>query len=460
NASGDDRDSDDAFGGPEDLDKFADWLFPGRLVSEGLLEDCWAVDTDTIGLIAAGGSSVNNNNLNVFNASAISFNYLTGFHTVAVARSNGLAAYGVTALARPAVNLSYPLDPEDTSEPEPTDDFSAQDVVGIAPSPGSWNPPKSPDGIFDFFDLYNIIDGGEDGDGPLAPKRCVLSGSEEIWLTLQRDANLVLPANYFYLRQDAHGGNTVETNCEGLTGDSARCDASNPYFATPVQGGALGWTLFPVSAVAPNDQFLFGLSVKDDYNGSGNPNNFLLSLADDSAYRLDAAATYYELAIYNNDEDLLDIPQEIEDISPAPPFTPIITRVALRCINYFTFANGSVSSVQIGPDSTDFIFTSNLGTFSVQDLFDLAPPLVAGHLTTPVAVNDELGPGLVRLNRIVTRDYWYDQTSGTLIGFAENYDGERGTYVTIAKHIIFQSAFGVSWYLPQAATEFIPPVAP
>ncbi len=471
NESGDSRDTgpngadtSPSYEGPEDLDKFADWLFPARLISEGLLDECWAVDDDTIGSVPAGGSSVNNNNLNVFNASAISFNYLTGFHTVAAIRDNGLASFGVTAWTRPAVNLSFnDLDPEDTSfdnglpnREDNVPDFSAQDVVGPAPTMGVWDPDKDPDGVFDFFDLYNILDAGLDGDGPLAPKRCVLSGSEEIWLTLQRDSDLVLPANYFYLRQDAHGGDTVETNCEGLTLDSDRCDGDDPFFATPVSGGALGWTLFPGN---PNDQFLFGASLKDDYNGSGNPNNLTLSLADDSAYRMDAAATYYELAIYNCDEDILDIPREIEDISPAPPFTPLVTRVALRCLNYYAFANGSVGSVRVGPDSTDFIFTRNFGTFSVADLFSLAPPLVENFLPDPpVCPNDELGPGWIRFNRIVTRDYWYDQTSGALIGFGEDYDGERGTYVTIAKHIIFQSAFGVSWYVPQAATEFDPGV--
>lgn len=449
---------------PEDLDEFADWLFPFELVTDALVDECPAVDPDTIGLNPGG---VNDNNLNIFNSSAISFNFLNGFHTIGVARAGGLAAHGVTAWTRPAVNVSVDLDEEDSSETPDGIDFSPQDVVGAVPTaayvPRSGDRtaasplPKEPDGIFDFFDLYNIIDDGLDGDGPLAPKRTVLAGSEEIWLTLVRDATLVLPANYFYLRQDAHGGDTVETNCEGFTAASARCDDPNPFFPTPSVGGALDWTLFPAAAIDPLDQSLYLISVKDDYNGSNNPNNSALGLVSDNAYRLDPAATYYELAIFNNDEERLDIPRVIPPISPPPPFTPLVTRVAVKCISAFNFENQSIPSGDrvLGGPGADFVFTRKLHTFSVQDLYDLAPPLIQGHLEPPVDVNDELGPGWIRFDRILTRDYYYD-ASGGVFTHPINYDGERGSYVTIAKNTIFQSAFGVAWYLPQSATDFDP----
>jgi len=56
------------FDDPEDLDTFADWLFPEELAPADLAARCSAVDPDTIGLAA----SANDSNLNVLNASAIS----------------------------------------------------------------------------------------------------------------------------------------------------------------------------------------------------------------------------------------------------------------------------------------------------------------------------------------------------------------------------------------------------
>lgn len=433
NDSGDERDTRTDglidFNDAEDLDSIADWLFPRRLVSPSTISECSEVDLRTIGAVDIPNS--NDHNLNILNASAISFNYLTGFHTVAVAREGGLASYGVTAWSRPAVNLSLDLDAEDSSEVPDEADVNPQDIVGPAPTEEQPNPSKEPDGVFDFFDRYNLLDSDLDGDGPRAPKRTVLAGSEEIWLTIMRDADTVLPANYFYLRHDAQGGNTLETNCQGQTIDSNRCDAENPFSSSPVNGGGFGWTLFPSSAVDAIDQFVFGASIKDDYNGSVNPfappgEN------DDNAYRISRAATYYEVAIYNNDEVLLDTIHAIglNGLS--------YSEVELQVIPAPTLISG-------GPN-VDFVFTRDLGTFSVQDILDLAPQLAEGF-SKPEDTNDELGPGWLRFTRIATRDYWYESTSGSLLAFVQPYDGERGTYVSIAKNTVFQRAFGVSWYL-------------
>lgn len=462
NAVRDTNNGDGTFSGPEDLDKFADWLFPQELTPGNLVQDCPAVDPLTIGV----EPGVNDNNLNVFNASAISFNYLSGFHTVSVARGGGLAAYGVSAWARPAVNLSIDFDPLDNAPENPGDDFSPQDVTdGVPtvgdPTPGRTGPNdrfKLPDGIFDFFDLYTITDGGLDGDGPLAPKRCILSGSEQIWLSLFRvspanAATPLLPPNFFYLRQDAHGGDTIETNCEGFTPLQPRCDSVNPFYRRPVVGGALDWTLFPIGAVAPADQFLYMVSVKDDYNGSNNTNNVdpdFPGALSDNAYRLDPAATYYELIVFNNDEDPLAIDRVVPIISPPPPFEQVEITLAVKCIDTFSFNAEPIPSNRRvdGGDPTDFVLDVDFGTFSVEDLFSL-DSAVETFLSNPIPVGDELGPGWIRFDRQFTRDFWY--TPGPIPNIVP-YDGERGTYVTIAKNVIFQSAFGVSWYLPLSAT--------
>ncbi|HSR52680.1 MAG TPA: hypothetical protein VLV83_17805 [Acidobacteriota bacterium] len=440
------------FDDPEDLDVFADWLYPNELTPEDLIEDCPGIDPTKIGV----QPGINDNNLNIFNASAISFNYITGFHTIAVARSGGQASFGVNAWTRPAINASKDLDLEDTSEqPDQDPDFTPQDVVGDAPTAINPQPSKSPNGVFDFFDLYNINDDGMDGDGPLAPKRVILAGSEEIWLTLFRSDGLLLPANYFYLRQDAHGGNTIETNCEGFTPLQPRCDQSNPFVQDPVRGGALGWTLFPESGVPPEDQFLYFASFKDDYNGSNNPNNGALQIRSDNSYRLDPAATYYQLVVFNNNEVPLEVVQELPPISPPPPFQPLNITLAVKCINAFRFEIAVIPAGDrvTGGSGTDFVFVENFQTFSVEDLYSLdGQGLIQDFLSAPVPVGDELGPGWVRFDRIVTRDFFYD-AADPAFATAVSYDGERGTYVTIAQSSLFVDAFGASWWVPQSATD-------
>ena len=298
-----------------------------------------------------------------------------------------------------------------------------------------------------------------DGDGPLAPKRTVLSGTEEIFMTLVRDDNYRKPSNQFYLRQDAHGGDTVETNCEGSNPDSDNCNTVNPFDPHPVLKGAMSWTLFPIAGVIagipPEDQFLDMVSIKDDYNGSNNPNNSGLGIAQsDNSYRMDSAATYYDLVIFNNDEVPLQLEEDRPPVSPPPPFTQIVIRIAVKCIDAFEFElQGIAVNDRIRPaDGSDFVFINKFGNFSIADLFSLDNTgAVQNFLAQPVPVNDELGPGWIRFDRIFTRDYFYDVNKAAF-GVCVNYDGERGTYVTIAKSILISDAFGVGWYLPLSAT--------
>ncbi len=430
----------------EDLDNFADWLFPNELIPDeeaallAWLADCPAVDAGTIGF----EEGISDHNLNIFNSTAISFNFLTGFHTVGVPVGNQQAAFGVRAWVRPAVVAAVDDgDPGSDAIMVPSVDVDASGVVD------------------DFDDTAAVLDGGLDGDGPLAPKRSLLSGTESIWLTLVRDSRYMLPANQFYLRQDAHGGDTIVTNCEGTTANQAvRCGVdSNPYNPAPNIGGAMSWTLFPVAGagagIPPEDQFVYPLSVKDDYNGSNNPNNAGIgNQISDNSYRMDTAATYYDLSVYNNDEDLLSVPRVTAPISPPPPFTPISVVMCVTCLNShrWEFQTIKDSDQVSGGEVTDFVAVETLQTFSVDDLFSLdGQNAVLNHLAVPVSVNDELGPGWIRFDRIVTRDFFYDVDKA---GFtvAQPYDGARGTYVVIAKSIILFEGFGVSWYLPLSAT--------
>jgi hypothetical protein len=274
------------FDDPEDLDVDADWLFPAELAPGDLQARCPDVVTNRIG--ATPGLS--DANLSVLNASAISFNYLTGWHLVGVAKKGPdkqFGGYAVGAWTRPAVNVSLDLDPEDTSEaPDADPDFTPQDV--------------DEGGVFDADDLAAILDTDGDGNGPLAPKGVLLAASEEAWLTLARNVALVLPANYFALRNDAHGGNAVETNCEGFTPNQLRCDGSNPFSGNPIQAlGALGWLPAPTGLV--QTQLLYPLSVKDDYDGSLSepidPANLPQYAAPfpalDNGYRQTTAVTFY-----------------------------------------------------------------------------------------------------------------------------------------------------------------------
>lgn len=446
------------FDDPEDLDVLADWLFPAELAPPSLTSDCASVQANSIGLTAG----VGNDNLNVFNATAISFNYLDGFHVLRRDATTGAAA--VRAWIRPAVNLSFDLDAEDTSEnPDQSPDFSPQDVAGDEPNGGTPFPSKAPNGSFDAFDAYNIIDQGMDGDGPAAPDHVLLSGSEEIWLTVMPNAALVLPANFFYLRHEAHGGTMLETNCEGFTGDSLRCDATNAFAGEAAEQGALGWTLFPRGS-SPS-QFIYWLSAKDDYNGSNlaasgsltepplafHPQVGLLAplgSARNTSYNLNWATTIYQLNFYNNNEDEL-----------AYSFDP---RIAVRGLRVFALQNQAIAAPDmVGPNAVDVVFSRDLGLFGLDGLLSLDGGVgtIDGFYAAPVAVNDELGAGWVRFNRVVTRDFSYDATAASLSSFIP-YDGERGSYVTIAKEHIVLDTTEFSSFLGRPAADTITPLYP
>lgn len=348
-------------------DNYADWLFPNELVSFDDIEHCSAVEEDTIGT----APGIVNNNLHILNASAISFNYLTGFQTVAVptaflgpgapTTANDLA-YGVTAYARPAVYLG-----EDANE--------------------GWT-------------------GWPDGDGPEAPKRVVLAGSEEIPVTQSLTGATLI--NNYYLRNDAHGGDTQRIN-----GDVRS------------EGGALAWTLFPIdgpsySGVLPSDQFIYFVSMVDDYNGSSNAKKPAVA-ENDNSYGIDGALTLYELLVYNNDEEpFLPPPPDIQ-ISPPPTFEPVSFIINTYCIDAL---NGSL--------------TEEFGVFTIEDLHGIGGSDLVDYLAQPVG--SELGPGWIRIIR-----------NQTTVPDDPEYDGTKATFFTVGQQITRFEGFGVAWWLPTSA---------
>jgi len=369
--------------GVGDDDNYADWLFPYELSADVDKEgDCDAVDVDTIG----DSPSIVENNLHILNASAISFDYLTGFYSTAIptaflggdlpAGANDLA-YGVRAWVRPSV-----------------------DLAGNTHSPDlNW-----------------------DGDALQAPKGVILAGSEDIpWTSEYNCAVGPCGSNEFYLKSEIQSG-------------IINVASSRDY--TEVEGGALSWTLYPiqgeVQGALPSEQFVTFASLIDDYDGS---NNIKTLFAPDNSYGMDPATTEFQVLVYNNEEELLELPPPDVPVSPPPPFEPLSLVINVECIStYSLFENQS--------GSTKF------GNFSVADLFSLGGSTVQDFLAAPVVGSDELGPGWVRFDRIETRA---DQT--------ETADGQNSYFVG-GQSIVRFEGFGVSWWLPVSATTVLPEIVP
>ena len=361
-----------ASGDPVDGDNFADNLFPYELRAD-VGDECTAVDTDTIG-DAPGG--IDDDNLHILNASAIAFNYLTGFYSIAIptdliggdlpAGANDLA-YGVRAWARPAV-----------------------EIVGTS-------------GDDDF----------DNGDGILPPKGVVLSGSEDI--NVDEDQFGVDVNNDYYLRSEIQGGINVDA-------------PSGASYETEVVDGALGWTLFPIQGVVQgvraSEQFVQFASLVDDYDGE---NNTKAGVAEDWSYGMDAARTQFQVVVWNNDEVFLELAPPDVPVSPPPPFDPFSLVIHVDCITAYSGSTHTSSNAD----------ALRLGTFSVQDLFDVGGPDVEDFLEEPVG--DELGPGWIRFDRLQT------------FALEDEVANNLNTYVVIGQSVVRFEGFGISSWLPVSA---------
>jgi hypothetical protein len=347
-----------AAGDPVDAaDDYADNLFPYELRAD-VGEECDAVDTATIGDSPGG---IRDDNLHILNSSAISFNYLTGFYSIAIPTAflsgqlpptaNDLA-YGVRAWARPAIDMD--------------------------------------------------ADGNNDGDAVQAPKGVVLAGTEGI--NVDEDQLGAVLDNEYYLKNEVQAG---------VYDDDLRT----------VEGGALGWTLYPGSpdGVIESQQFVHFASLVDDYDGSNNIHTNVV--AEDWSYGMDPARTQFQVVVWNNDEEALTLQPPEVPVSPPPDFDPFSLVIRVDCITAYSDAG------------------TLLGTFSVQDLFNVGGPEVEAFLAEPVGAPNEKGPGWLRFDRLNTIPLQTETASGF------------NSYLVVGQSVVRFEGFGVSWWLPAVATD-------
>ncbi|UCF39058.1 MAG: hypothetical protein JSU96_09565 [Acidobacteriota bacterium] len=363
---------------PEGGDIIADWRYPRELVPENSdgdaigFDDCDDADT----LYMGWRTGIIDNNLHILNATAVSFNYLTGFGTIAIptAYLEGAAndaAYGVVAYARPAVDLG---------------------------ADGNSSP----------------ITGGPDGDGPPAPKWVMLTGTELVPWSQKATTTAGGYATSYALRNEAHGGDTL-----------SRGGVITSW------GGSLGWTLFPIDGptydgMLPENQFLFFVSMLDDYNGSNNAKKSSSIPESDWSYGIDGAKTNYQVLVYNNDEELLQFDDPEIPVSPPPQFIQISINISVRCFDAF-----------------DANYNTEFDDFSIADLQSLGGQDLIDFLAVPVPVNDEKGPGWIKFVRNQSVE-------------AEEHDGSAGTFLTIAQQVYLFEGFGTSWWSPTVAYTPLP----
>ena len=300
-------------------------------------------------------------NLHILNASAVSFNYLIGFQTVAKVTDLGAqAAYMTQAGTRPAVFARNPW--------------------------GEWS-----------------ITGGHSGTGWVnAPAHALLTGGERIWTGSAQSGNQVaeIVGEIAMLRQEAHAGDQWDRG-EDVVG-------LNWIIS---EGGALGWEIFPSSAMPAEKQIVNFFSFMDNYNGLSNlAQGAQPSQWDDVSYNIQPVVTIYTVEAYNNSEDRW-IPGDPDDqpiVSPVTPESPLTSAIAVKCINTY----------QIDPESNlnDAVLGEKFGEFTLQDLYDMNSVLGTDNKTLEGFLNvlagsdnelaNEAGPGWMRFSRYFTTRKW------------------------------------------------------
>lgn len=218
------------------------------------------------------------NNLHVFNASQIAFNFLVGIQSYArpvnVGGALNFQSGGINAWARPAIMRG------------------------------------------DIYDDNTGITSWPDGDGEFALTGKLVLGSEG--LTNYPGGATWTINNDYYLRNEVHGGNVV---WDGV---------GNSWSLY----GAQGTAPFFSSASHATDMVIHFVSVADDYNGSTNVGAG--AQYPDKAANVEPAATVYVMQIYDNDEDPL-ILTVAPPLNVSPPVVGEVAQLKITCICLRTF---------------------------------------------------------------------------------------------------------------------------
>ena len=317
-------------------------------------------------------------NLHILNASAVSFNYLMGFQTVAKVTDLGAqAAYMTQAAARPAVL---------TGEPER--EFS---ITG------------GPSGVQDLAaPLHIVLSGGE-----FIYTEAAQSGPTYAYATAYNSFFEPMGEIIAIFRQDAHAGDQFDRG-ETINGDGGVLAGNNWVIS---EGGALAWEIFPSNAMPAEKQIVNFFSFMDNYNGLSNlAQGAQASRWDDVSYNIQPVVTIYTVEPYNNSEDLW-VPGDPEDqpiVSPVTPESPLTSAIAVKCINAY----------QIDPDSNlnDAVLGEKFGEFTLQDMYDMNSVIGTDNKTlegflavltgSANEMANEVGPGWMRFSRWFTTRKW------------------------------------------------------
>ncbi len=290
-------------------------------------------------------------NLHILNASAVSFNYLTGFQTVAkVTELGAQAAYMTEAYARPAV----------------------------------------------------FADGPEGAAAMPAPLHVLLTGGERIWTEAAAGGELITAAagEQFILRHEAHAGDQWDRGEDSF--------GSNWVIS---EGGALAWEIFPSAAMPAAKQVVNFFSFMDNYNGESNlAQGAAASVWDDVSYNIQPVVTIYTIQPFNNSEDawIPSDPANQPIVSPVTPESPLVTAIGVKCINTYEMdpessLNDAVLGYKFGEFSLQDLFDMNavLGTDSLT--LEGFLNVLAG---SEAELANEVGPGWMRLSRWFTTRKW------------------------------------------------------
>ena len=309
-------------------------------------------------------------NLHVFNANAVAFNYLIGAQTFAELVSEQGAspiaqAWGLNAWTRPAVDGWYDAVAEYWNTPIAVGwDLQELGLQKLDSSPNRRNSRRHPDG---------------DGRPLLAHNDFRILMGGEVLIESNGDPDDTLNRNLLQLRAELHGGDTARLGVDPLPlrqngplyaqRQGGRTDSqgfgpvpgtdpddSDPDFSS--WWGALGTP--SIFGVNPEDQIICFLSIMDDYNGSGT--SFGGVFANDNSYNVGPAETTYVLQIYDNDERIYDVSPEADpNISPFPEQQRVTLKITVDCLRVW------VTDVKIPSTSVEDLQIAELDLITTED---------------------------------------------------------------------------------------------